>query len=111
MSDDLEQFHARNMAADPQYCVARQLLDLGEAVMQLRAGAGLSRGQLGKLLVVKAQDIAVVEEETPRAPADLLEATVRLLVQKSAGPKNARNSEVADSLRIVRQLRPALLAA
>ena len=111
MSDDLQQFHTRNMAADPQYAVARQLLDLGEAVMQLREGAKLTRGQLGKLLGVKVQDIAVVEEETPRAPAGLLEAAVRLLVQKMAKPKTAHGSEIADSLRIVRHLRPALMAA
>jgi ribosome-binding protein aMBF1 (putative translation factor) len=111
MSDDLEQFHLRSMATDPQYSVARQLLDLGEAVMQLREGAGLSRGQLAKLLGVKAQDVAVVEEETPRAPAGLLETAVRLLVQRMAEPKTARSVEVTDSLRIVRQLRPALLAA
>jgi len=35
MNDDLEQFHARNMASDPQYAVARHLLELGEAVTQL----------------------------------------------------------------------------
>ena len=48
MSDDLQQFHTRNLAADPQYAVARQWLDLGEAVMQLREGAKLTRGQLGE---------------------------------------------------------------
>lgn len=111
MSDDLEQFHARNMSGDPQYAVARQLLDLGEAATQLREGAGLTRGQLGKLLGVKAHDIAVVEEETPRAPAGLLEAAVSLLVQKTVKPQSAHDSGVASSLRTVRQLRPALLAA
>ena len=60
MSDDLVQFHARYMARDPQYVVARQLLEV-------REGAKMTRGQLGKLLHVKAQDIAIVEEETPRA--------------------------------------------
>jgi hypothetical protein len=67
--DDLQKFHEKNMAGDPQYAIARQLLDLGEAVARLREGAGLTRGQLGKRLRVKASDIAVVEEETPRAPA------------------------------------------
>ena len=61
------------MAGDPQYAVARHLLELGEAVTQLREGAKLTRGQLGKLLRVKAQDIAIIEEETPRAPAGLLD--------------------------------------
>jgi hypothetical protein len=66
---------------------------------------------LGKLLGVKAHDIAVVEEETPRAPAGLLEAAVRLLVQKTVKPQSPHGSGVASSLRTVRQLRPALLAA
>lgn len=108
MSDDLQQFHTRNMARDPQYAVARQLLDLGEAVMQLRESAKLTRGQLARQLGVKAQDIAVVEEETPRASAGLLEAVLMFLVQR---PKAARSSGVADSLRTVRHFRPALLAA
>ena len=81
MSDDLEQFHARNMASDPQYAGARQLLQLGEAVTQLREGAKMTRGQLGKPLHVKAQDIAIIEEETPRAPAGLLEAALRVLLK------------------------------
>jgi len=32
MNDDLQEFHDRNMASDPEYAVGRQLLDLGEAV-------------------------------------------------------------------------------
>lgn len=110
MSDDLEQFHARNMARDPQYAVARQLLELGEAVMQLREGVKMTRGQLGKLLRVKALDIAIIEEETPRAPAGLLEAALSVLLQMTK-PQTSRTSEVSDSIRIVRQLRPALVAA
>ena len=60
------------MASDGQYAIARQLLDLGNAVACLREEAGLTRSELGKQLRVKARDIAVVEEETPRAPAGLL---------------------------------------
>ncbi len=111
MSDDLEQFHARNMADDPQYAVARQLLELGEAVMQLRQSAKLTRAQLGKLLRVKAQDIAVVEEETPRASAGLLEAALTVLLHKLSTFRTSQKSEVAHSLRTVRHLRPALMAA
>jgi DNA-binding XRE family transcriptional regulator len=110
MSDDLEQFHARNMASDPQYAVARHLLELGEAVAQLREGAKLTRGQLGKLLRVKAQDIAIIEEETPRAPAGLLEAALSVLLLATK-PQAEQTSEVSDSIRTVRQLRPALVAA
>ena len=111
MCDDLEQFHARNMADDPQYAVARHLLELGEAVAQLRQSAKLTRGQLGKLLRVKAQDIAVVEEETPRASAGLLEAALSVLIHKLPTPRTKPESEVAHSLRTVRHLRPALMAA
>ena len=111
MSDDLQQFHARNMARDPQYAVARHLFELGEAVAHLRASAKLTRGQLGKLLRVKAQDIAIVEEETPRAPAGLLEAALSVLIQKLSALRGGHQSEVAGSLRTVRQLRPALMAA
>jgi hypothetical protein len=110
MSDDLEQFHARQMANDPQYAVARQLLELGEAVAQLRQSAKMTRGQLGKLLRVKARDIAVIEEETPRAPAGLLESALRVLI-KANKPQAERTSEVSDSIRIVRYLRPALIPA
>lgn len=70
------------MATDPRYAIARHLLDLGEAVAQLREQAKMTRGELGKLLRVKARDIAVVEEETPRAPAGLLEAALNLLVRR-----------------------------
>jgi hypothetical protein len=108
MIDDLEIFHARNLKDDPSYAVARQLLDLGEAVMQLRHAARLTRSQLGKLLGVKAADIAVLEEETPRASAGLLEASMRLLVQRTESP---RGSNVKESLRVIQQLRPGLLAA
>jgi hypothetical protein len=111
MNDDLQKFHDANTARDPQYAVARQLLDLGEAVMQLRESAKLTRGQLAKLLRVKASDIATVEEETPRASAGLLEAAVRLLVQKSSKSEIEQDSEVTGSLRVVRHLRPALVAA
>ena len=111
MSDDLEHFHARNIASDPQYAIARQLFELGEAVAQLRESARLTRGQLGKLLGVKARDIEIIEEDTPLAPAGVLERALSLLVQKTAKPQATRNSEVADSLRTVRHLRPALVAA
>ena len=53
------------MAGDPEYAIARQLLDLGEAVVRLREEARLSRSELGKRLRVKARDIAILEEETP----------------------------------------------
>lgn len=98
------------MADDPQYAVARHLFELGEAVMQLRGNAGMTRSELGKQLRVKARDIAIVEEETPRAPAGLLEAALSLLLHRVTGKAN-RNPELAASLRTVRQLRPALLAA
>ncbi|MGI8964804.1 MAG: hypothetical protein ACR2H1_01815 [Limisphaerales bacterium] len=110
MKDDLEQFHARNMASDPQYAVARHLFELGEAVMQLRESANLTRGQLGELLRVKAQDIAMIEEETPRAPAGLLEAALSVLLHLIK-PQGRKSSEVSDSIRTVRHLRPALIAA
>ncbi len=110
MSDDLEQFHARQMANDPQYAVARQLLELGEAVSQLRQSANMTRGQLGKLLRVKAREIAVIEEETPRAPAGLLEAALRMLV-KANELQAERTSEVSNTIRTVRHLRPALVPA
>jgi ribosome-binding protein aMBF1 (putative translation factor) len=110
VKDDLEKFHARNMTDDPQYAVARQLLDLGEAVARLREETGLSRSELGKKLRVKARDIAIVEEETPRAPAGVLEAALSLLVQMQT-PSMQQQSEVWTSLRTIRQLRPALVPA
>jgi len=110
VNDALKQFHQRNMASDPQYAVARQLLDLGEAVARLREGAGLTRGELGKLLHVKARDIAIVEEETPRAPAGLLEAALSVLVHMLT-PSVQQKSEVWLSLRKIEQLRPALVPA
>ncbi len=111
MSDDLQQFHARNMAEDPQYAVARHLLELGEAVTHLRQSAKLTRAQLAKLLRVKTPDIVIVEEETPRASAGLLEATLSVLIHKLPATRPPSHSEVAHSLRTVRQLRPALMTA
>jgi transcriptional regulator with XRE-family HTH domain len=108
--DDLRKFHERNMSDDPQYAIARQLLDLGEAVARLREGAGLTRSQLGKRLRVSARDIAIVEEETPRAPAGLVEETLSVLVQMLT-PRMQRQSEVGTSLRTIRHLRPALVSA
>ena len=96
------------MASDGQYAIARQLLDLGNAVACLREEAGLTRSELGKQLRVKARDIAVVEEETPRAPAGLLEAALSLLVQMLT-PSMQKQSEVGTSLRTIRHLRPALV--
>ena len=51
--------------------------------------------------------IAIVEEETPRAPAGLLEATLRLLVQGLA-PAIQKQPEVSVSVQRIRELRPAL---
>jgi transcriptional regulator with XRE-family HTH domain len=110
MSDELEKFHVRQLAADPQYAIARQLLDLGDAIAQLRERAGMTRGQLGKRLGVKAWDIAIAEEETPRAPAGLVEEALSLLVQ-TLTPSMQRQSEVSISLRTIRHLRPALVPA
>ena len=98
------------MASDPQYAVASQLLELGEAVEQLRAHAQLTRGELGKRLGVKARDIAIVEEETPRAPAGLLEATLSLLLQMTS-QRTATGSATAIPIRTIRHLRPALVPA
>lgn len=110
MKDDLEQFHVRQLAVDPQYAIARQLLDLGDAIARLRERAGMTRGQLGKRLGVKARDIAIAEEETPRAPAGLVEEALSLLVQ-TLTPSMQRQSEVSTSLRTIRHLRPALVPA
>jgi hypothetical protein len=52
VKDDLEEFHEQNMASDSEYAIARQLLDLGDAVARLREEAGLTRGELGKQLRV-----------------------------------------------------------
>jgi hypothetical protein len=52
----------------------------------------MTRGDLGKHPRVKARDIAIVEEQTPRAPAGLLEAALSLLLRKPA-PKTRRNSD------------------
>ena len=95
------------MASDPQYAVARHLLDLGEAVALLREEAKMTRGELGKRLRVKARDIAVVEDETPLAPAGLLEAALSLLMQTLGMPPPA----VSDSIRTIRALRPSLVPA
>ncbi len=108
--DDLQKFHERNIASDPQYVITRQLLHLGDAVARLREGAGITRGELGKCLRVKARDIAIMEEETPRAPAGLLEEALSLLVQMLT-PSIQRKSEVWISLRTIRHLRPALMPA
>jgi hypothetical protein len=110
VKDDLDRFHQRNMASDPEYAIARQLLELGEAVACLREKAGLTRGALGKQLRVKARDIAIVEEETPRAPAWLLEAALSLLL-KALAPATQQQSEVSLSVQRIRELRPALVPA
>jgi hypothetical protein len=108
VKDDLQRFHEKNMATDPQYAIARHLFDLGEAVALLREQAKMTRGELGKLLRVKARDIAVVEEETPRAPAGLLEAALNLLVQRLS-QSSKRIEKVERSIRTIRHLRPALI--
>jgi hypothetical protein len=108
VKDDLQRFHEKNMATDPQYAIARHLLDLGEAVAQLREQAKMTRGELGKLLRVKARDIAIVEEETPRAPAGLLEEALNLLVQRLS-QSSKRIEKVEQSIRTIRHLRPALI--
>lgn len=110
MKDDLQKFHAKNMASDPQYAVARHLLDLGEAVALLREEAKMTRGELGKRLRVKARDIAVVENETPLAPAGLLEAALSLLMQ-TLSAKPTPPPAVSDSIRTIRALRPSLVPA
>jgi ribosome-binding protein aMBF1 (putative translation factor) len=110
VKDDLDRFHERNIASDPEYAIARQLLDLGEAVACLREKAGLTRGELGKQLRVRARDITIVEEETPRASAGLLEAALSFLVQRLA-PAAQKQSDVSESVRRIRKLRPALVAA
>ena len=106
MKDELQKFHEKNMTSDPRYAVARQLLELGEAVEQLRTHARLTRGELGKRLGVKARDIAIVEEETPRAPAGLLEAALSLLLQMMSQRMAAGS---APAIRTIRHLRPALV--
>lgn len=108
MNDELQKFHEENLASDPQYAIARHLFDLGEAVAQLREEAKMTRGELGKRLRVKARDIAVVEEETPRAPAGLLEAALSLLVQMPLA-NTSQPAAVAQSIRTIRHLRPALV--
>ncbi len=96
------------MADDPQYAAARHLFELGEALVLLREDARLTRGELGKRLHVKARDIAVVEEETPLAPAGSLEAALSLLVQMSS-MKTTRPAAVSESIRTIRHFRPPLL--
>lgn len=110
MKDDLQKFHEKNMATDPQYAIARHLLDLGEAVAQLREQAKMTRGELGKRLRVRARDIAIIEEETPLAPAGLLEAALSLLVQMLSA-KPAQRAAASASIRTIRHLRPALMPA
>jgi DNA-binding XRE family transcriptional regulator len=109
VKDDLQIFHEQNMG-DPEYAIARQLLELGDAVCQLREEAGLTRGELGKQLRVKARDIALLEEETPRAPAGLLEAALSFLVHEVT-PRMHQRSEISLSMERIRQLRPALVPA
>jgi hypothetical protein len=70
----------------------------------------MTRGELGKQLRVKARDIAMVEEETPRASAGLLEAALSFLVQGLA-PAIQKQSEVSVSVQRIRELRPALVPA
>jgi transcriptional regulator with XRE-family HTH domain len=108
VKDDLQKFHEKNMATDPQYAIARHLLDLGEAVAQLREQAKMTRGELGKQLRVKARDIAIVENETPRAPAGLLEAALNLLVQRLSHSTKCVE-EVERSIGTIRHLCPALV--
>lgn len=110
MKDDLQTFHQKNMASDPQYAVARHLLDLGEAVALLREEAKMTRGELGRRLRVKARDIAIVEDETPLAPAGLLEAALSYLMQMVA-VKGTRPLAVSAPIRTIRALRPALVPA
>ena len=95
------------MAADPHYAAAHHLFELGEALALLREEARLTRGQLGKRLRVKARDIALVEEETPLAPAGLLEAALSLLVQMTA-TKATQPAAVSRSIRTIRHFRPTL---
>jgi ribosome-binding protein aMBF1 (putative translation factor) len=110
VKDDLQKFHETNIATDPQYAIARQLLDLGEAVARLREERGLTRGELGKQLRVKAADIAVIEEETPRAPAGVLEAALSFLVT-GVTPNMKCEEHVSVSLERIRRLRSALIPA
>lgn len=110
MKDDLQKFHERNLVGDPQYAAAHHLFALGEAVALLRENARLTRGELGKRLRVKARDIAMMEEETPRAPAGLLEAALSLLVNISSA-KTSRPAAVSQSIQTIRQFRPALVPA
>ena len=109
MKDDLQKFHERNLA-DEQYAIARQLLDLGDAVARLREERRMTRGELGRRLRVKARDIALVEEETPRASAGLLESALSFLMSGMT-PKMQHEPEVRISVARVRQLRPALVSA
>ena len=110
MKDELQKFHERNMAGDPHYAAARHLFELGEALSLLREDARLTRGALGKRLRVRARDIALVEEETPLAPAGLLEAALSLLVQMSS-MKARQPAAVSQSIRTIRHFRPRLAPA
>ena len=106
--DELDKFHQQQLRTDPQYAIARQLLDLGDAIARLREEAGLTRGELGRRLRVKARDIAVLEDETPRAPAGLVEEALSLLVT-GVTPRMQKRAEVDISLSRIRTLRPALV--
>jgi transcriptional regulator with XRE-family HTH domain len=97
------------MCTDPHYAVARQLLELGEAIARLRQEAGWTRGKLGRRLRVKAGDIEILEEDTPRAAAGLLEEALGLLVNEIA-PKMRKRADVGLSISRIRHLRPALVA-
>jgi hypothetical protein len=110
MKDDLQKFHEKNLATDPSYAAARHLFELGEALALLREEARLTRGELGKRLRVKARDIALVEEETPRAPAGLLEAALSLLVQMSSTGMT-KPAAVSRSIQTIRHFRPTLVPA
>src|SRR5438270_9380893 len=110
VNDDLEKFHQRHMASDSHYAAARHLLELGEAVALLREEAKLTRAESGKRLRVKARDIALVEDETPLAPAGLLEAALSLLVQLSL-TKAKQPAAVVQSIRTIRHFRPTLAPA
>lgn len=57
---------------------------------------------------IKASDIAIVEGETPRAPAGLLEAALSFLVH-GGSVKTSKDSGVWMSVRRIRELRPALV--
>ena len=103
---DWGKYHSALLAQDPEYASGFRLLELGDAVRVLREHARLTRGQLGRELGVKAAAIAQVEEETFDVPAGLLEAAIAVLLRYQRRPSAG---EAAGALRVVRQLRPALV--